>query len=286
MVPAFTSGPVSPMEVRFPFETLDSGFMWVLPVVTVFDRYWPHIATSLDPGVEREGLRRPYREPPKLGMDRVQDIVKLPQRNDAWNPQDRGYTLLHPIASKSPRGVRRRDPPPIIREFFRCVKQIKVEAYRDNGPRRRCEQLPVLSVGEDLQLGQRAVFRRVDRSDTKRIPPTWKLGGTTPVKCLWGVLGLADPRGRNQANTPYSRRPSTCSTSLAPCSDAMSERGVRPPRTRSGLASQPRALSSSSSTSTARTNTLIRRAARSDSSGLSFPLAPSRRRMVFSEILT
>jgi len=219
--------------------------MWVSPVVTVFDRYWPHLATSFGPGVEREGLRRPYREPPELRMDRVQDVVKLPQRHDAWNAQDRGYTLLHPIASKSPRGVGRRDLPPIIREFLRSVKQIEVEAYRDNGPRRRSEQFPVLGVGEDLQLGQRAVFRRVDRADTKRIPPAWKLSGTTPVKCRGGVLRLANPPGRNQANTPYSRRPSTCSTSLAPCSEATSERGVRPPRTQSGLASQPRALSSS-----------------------------------------
>src|ERR1017187_2967086 len=280
------SEPVSPMEARFPFGTLDSGFMWLSPVVTVFDSYWPHFATSFYSGVECEGIRRPYREPPKPRMNGVQEVVKLPQRHDAWNPQDRGYTLLHPIAPKSPRGVRRRDLPPTVREFLRSVKQIEVETYRDNGPRRRCEQFPVLSVGEDLQLGQRAVLRRVDRTDTKGIPPTWKLSCTTPVKCRGGEPGLADPPTRNQANTPCSRRPSTRSTSLAPCSDAMSERGVRPPRTRSGLASQPRALSSSSSTSTARTNTLISRATRSDSSGLSFPLAPSRRSMVFSEILT
>src|ERR1017187_1666611 len=241
---------------------------------------------SFHPGVEREGLRRPYREPAKLGMVRVQDVVILPRRRDAWNPQGRGDSLLQPIASESPRGVRCRDLPPIIREFLWSVKQIEVKAHRDNAPRRGGEQFPVVSVGDDLQLGQGAVFRGVDRADPKRIPSTRKLSRTTPVECRMGMLGLADPPSRDQANTPCSRRPNACSTSLAPCSDAMSERGVRPPRTRSGLASQPRALSSSLSTFTARTNTRISRAALSDSSGLSFPLAPSRRRIVFSRMLT
>jgi hypothetical protein len=221
-----------------------------------------------------------------MGMDRVQDIVEFPERHDAWHLKDRGDSRVRPVAPELPGGIRRRHAPPILWKSFWSQGHGSIEADGDDRPGSSGEESPVLGVGEYLKRGQRAIFRHVDSPDAKGIPTSRKLRRTMASESSPDMAALANPPRFDHANTPFSNRPSTCSTSLAPCSEAIRESGARPPRTASGLASQPRALSSLSRTFTARTKTRMSLATRSDSSGFSFPLASSRRRMVFSVMLT
>src|SRR5437016_6483949 len=170
--------------------------------------------------------------------------------------------------------------------MLRVLDELLIDTHRNHHPLHGREQLRVLGVHEYLERGKRTALGCVDDGDSWAIPASWVLGSTLPVKGSGRECLLADTPGRDQAKIPCSMRPKTRSTSLDPGSVAASCNGVCPRSSRSGRCSHWRALSSLSRAETASEMILMRRARRSDSSGLRRAPLFSRRSRVFSLILT